>query len=438
MLKHREKLLSALGLDFHVVVTLLMRGWSILAGAVMVVIIPKTLSAHHQGYYFTFLSLLGLQIFFELGLNQVVTQFISKELALSEKDDGSKHRHFARISAALRMLHKWYVLAAILFFVLTASVGAYLFNREASIGTEEWLGPWLLLTACTAVNLYFSPLLAATEGCGMVGQVSRLRMIQGMVGSVVCWLMLLGGLALWAIPAQALVMAISTPYWLNASQHVLKKFQAHAGPTDLNWFKEIFPFQWRLALSWMSGYLMYQLFTPMMFARVGAEAAGKLGLTLTIFNAIQSLGVAWFNARMPAITERLHKATAEESATYFKHTFFRAVGLTLAIALIVSACLYLTGRMGLGLNERLVDLPTVTLIAIGAIANTAIYGAATYMRAHGVEPMLTVSVVAAIATLACVYTLAPKGVFPTMAGQVTITLLLVTPWTYRLLKGYLK
>lgn len=34
----------------------------------------------------------------------------------------------------------------------------------------------------------------------------------------------------------------------------------------VNYFNEIFPYQWRIALSWISGYFIFQLFNPVLFA----------------------------------------------------------------------------------------------------------------------------------------------------------------------------
>ena len=53
------------GLDFHVLVTLLFRGWSIVAGTATIFLLPLWLSPIEQGYYYTFGSVLALQVFFE-------------------------------------------------------------------------------------------------------------------------------------------------------------------------------------------------------------------------------------------------------------------------------------------------------------------------------------------------------------------------------------
>lgn len=431
---------SVLGIDFHIATTLLMRGWTIIAGGVMVVAIPATLSPQQQGYYFTFASLLGLQVFFELGLNQVITQITSKEMAL--RTPGARadtDPHLNRIRSTIFTLRKWYRVAAVLFFFVSLLAGMVLFRREGSLPATDWVGPWLGLAAFTAVNLYFSPMLAVTEGCGQVGQVARLRLGQSMVGFCLTWIGLFAGAGLWAIPLNAFVAIIWTSRWLQDKGHVLRMFgdvRKVVPSQTIDWRREVFPFQWRIAVSWMSGYLMYQLFTPLVFVHLGAATAGQLGLTIAVFTAIQSLGVSWFNARIPAITGYISQGNRKELNTLFGATFVRATGLTLAGCLAVLVAVAAMHTLHLRLATRLVELSTMIVIAVGTVANTAIYGAATYMRAHGKEPMLPVSVTAAVLTLGAAYVASRIGTFETMLSQTVITVVVVLPWTAKLFVDY--
>ena len=77
-----------LGLNYHVLTTLLFRGWSIAAGGATLLLLPIFLDATEQGYYYTFTYVLALQIFFELGLNQVVTQFVMRLRTSTSKPTG--------------------------------------------------------------------------------------------------------------------------------------------------------------------------------------------------------------------------------------------------------------------------------------------------------------------------------------------------------------
>jgi hypothetical protein len=92
------RLKTVAGFDVHILHTLLFRGWNLMAGALSVLLIPFFLSPTQQGFYYTFASILALQVFFELGLNQVIIQLVSHEAAhLTIHDDGTASGEAERI-----------------------------------------------------------------------------------------------------------------------------------------------------------------------------------------------------------------------------------------------------------------------------------------------------------------------------------------------------
>src|SRR5450631_2953866 len=71
----------ATGLDRAIGFTILARGWSTLAGVLTVLLIARFLSPSEQGYYYTFSSLVALQVVFELGFAFVILQLAAHERA---------------------------------------------------------------------------------------------------------------------------------------------------------------------------------------------------------------------------------------------------------------------------------------------------------------------------------------------------------------------
>src|SRR3984893_14237297 len=78
----RHWIRSVLGLDRAVGFTILARFWSSAAGLVTVALIARFLSPAEQGYYYTFGSLVAMQMVFELGFSFVILQLASHERAL--------------------------------------------------------------------------------------------------------------------------------------------------------------------------------------------------------------------------------------------------------------------------------------------------------------------------------------------------------------------
>ena len=214
-----DRLLHLAGLDFHILATLLFRGWSVLAGGATALLIPTFLSPSQQGYYYTFTAVLATQIFFELGLNHVLTQLSSHAAAhLRRKTDGQfegEMRWQSAVVSLLTLSTKWNSLMASLFFVALLIGGGLFFSHKGSLSTSLWLATWIVLVAAAAINLALSAQLAICEGLGEVGQVARLRLSQSMAGYVLLWALLLSGQGLWAATAVPLVSALGTAWWIS-------------------------------------------------------------------------------------------------------------------------------------------------------------------------------------------------------------------------------
>ena len=71
-----NKLLNYLGIDGAIFYTSLGRILQGLGGIITLILISKFMSKEEQGFYYTFSSVLAIQIFFELGLGGILTQFV--------------------------------------------------------------------------------------------------------------------------------------------------------------------------------------------------------------------------------------------------------------------------------------------------------------------------------------------------------------------------
>lgn len=67
----------------------------------------------------------------------------------------------------------------------------------------------------------------------------------------------------------------------------------------VNYFNEIFPYQWRIALSWISGYFIFQLFNPVLFATEGAIVAGQMGMILHALIQYNLISLSWWKHKNP-------------------------------------------------------------------------------------------------------------------------------------------
>lgn len=431
-----------LGLDADTLATLFFRGWSIIAGAVLIIFIPYWLTKIEQGYYYTFASLIALQIFFELGMNQVIVQRVSHDFAhLQLSSDDKLHGpsdRLDRLSSLVSLLRRWYLVAAAAFALSVSAGGAFFLSQNGSLPYTQWMGPWVVLVLATAANLYLSSKLAVREGCGEIKNVARIRFIQSLAGHCVMWTFLSLGFGLWSTPVVPIIAAVVTAYWLSLQENLIGQFQEKSSKktNNLRWIHDIFPFQWRIALSWISGYFIFQLLTPLAFSRQGAIEAGRLGITLAIFNALLTIGMSWVNAKAPVMAAQISRGERSKVNHLFRQITWRASLSTAALAIVALGVLVVLETAAPTVAGRFTSLPVSICIAVVTVTNTFVFSAATYVRAHGEEPMLGVSLVSAFATLLGTLGGSARGLFPMIFMYMLVTVFVSLPWTCLILRRY--
>ena len=135
------------GIDNAIVFTIGLRFWQIIATPITLFLIVKYFSIEEQGFYYTFLSLAGLQVFVELGIGGVLMQFVSYEWAgLAFTKDGyvdGNSLNKERFISLLRFGTKWYLIGGVFLFFFALVIGTTFLGSKPH--QTAWQLPWLLL-----------------------------------------------------------------------------------------------------------------------------------------------------------------------------------------------------------------------------------------------------------------------------------------------------
>lgn len=436
-----------LGLDEQTLPTLALRFWSVFSGLIVLALIPIYLGSEDQGYYYTFASLLSLQVFFELGMNQVIVQLVSHDYAHLRRDDsgllnGDSIR-MARLSSLIRLLDKWYRITATLLFVVLGVGGLVFFSHRGALPLATWLGPWIFLVLATSVNLYLSANLTTLEGCGQLADVAKMRLRYSIAGAAMTWLAFSQGAGLWVTVIQPFAAAAYGFYWLQSNSKTINQFRAYrgsgvAGFAQVSWRRDIFPFQWKVAISWISGYFIFQFFTPVVFSKLGAVEAGKLGMALAVFSALVTVGMSWVNAKVPQMAAHVSLGRRRDLNKIFFAVLSRSMIFSVVGVAIVLSCIQLAFAFNLTVALRLPPMSVLFCLGLVAIANTFIFAAASYMRAHKEEPMLVPSVVSAVVIVILTFSTVQFGALAVIASYMCATVFLSLPWTMIIFLKYHK
>lgn len=407
--------LRALGMDGAVTYAFLGRLTAILGSVGTVLLIVRFLGPVEQGYYYTLLSLVSLQIVFELGFSFVIQQLAAHECVhLELSRDGSvrgEEQAHARLASALQLSVRWYTVAAVAMALVLAPLGFVFFSRNAVAGHAQvaWRAPWIAAVLTSSVSLWCMPFYAFLEGCGHVRAVAAMRFRQAVAGALLAWAPLLMHRGLYS-PAMVMVGQIAVGILYIASHRRLlgKLLHYRSAAAAIHWKQEVWPFQWRIAVSSMCAYFTAQVFIPILFALRGPVEAGQMGMSLSITGYITVLALVWTSTKSTPFGNLIARQEFRELDQIFRRALGQSLMAFVLIALGACAGAALLPVIAPRLAARLVSPQLFAVLVLAAGAKCIIQNLGTLLRSFKTEPFLVQSVVVASATLILVACSAPR------------------------------
>jgi len=388
------------GLSHEVVFSLLLKLWQSGAGLLGLFLIGIYFPPEVQGFYYTFVSLVAMQSFVELGLYLVISNLASHEWSrLSLAKDGSIEgdpQALSRLVSLGRFVFKWYAVAALVFFAL-AGGGGYWFLDKAQAQGIEWQIPWLLHIAFSSLLLCCMPFLSLLEGCEQVAPVAKFKVWQSMASNISFWTAIVAGANLWAAPALSSISAVFCVYYLVVSQrHFFRPFLKPPATVCINWKTEMLPMQWRLGLQGVMNYFVFGLFTPVLFHYHGPVVAGQMGMSLQLIGAAQSIASTWILTKAPRFGILIARCDFKQLDAEWRKATKLAVSVMLLGVALMLGILYLMTWMQLELVSRLLSCLDFSMLAVGAIFSLMGHSISVYLRAHKREVLLNAGMLSGV------------------------------------------
>jgi len=392
------------GLDRAIALTVMARFWSAMAGAVTILLIARFLTPNEQGYYYTFYSLVALQIVFELGFSFVVLQLAAHERAqltflADGRVEGDLVSH-SRLASVLQKAIRWYFVAGLLMAAALLPAGFYFFRAHETAGAVvSWRVPWCLLVIAAMLAFQIDPIFSFLEGCGFVAEVAHRRLTQAVLGSLLAWAAMLTHHGLYSAAMVILgQVIIGLVFLLSSNRRRLLKnllnFPVHEHFVE--WRREIWPFQWRIAISWLCGYFITQLFSPVLFAFQGPVVAGRMGMSLSIASGIGAVSLSWMMTKASPFGAMVARSQFAELDKLFFRTLLQSTILLTAGVIGFFFVLLIAGHNYPKFAMRVLPPWAFALLLLGTIVNHVVCSLALYLRAHKQEPFLMQAVISAI------------------------------------------
>ena len=399
ILQKSRELLHKIEVDRAVFFGILTKVWSIVSGPLTALLIILKFNPELQGYYYTFSSLLALQVFVELGLGTVIIQFASHEWSKLKLDNqgsitGDKHA-LSRLVSLANITFKWYLVGGVI-IAFGLGLGGYLFLKSQA-SNISWSSPWFALCFFTGISVCLIPVWSLLEGCNQVSVVYTYRFIQGIITNLTIWIALFLGAKLWTASISVLVTILfgvaflKYKYW----RFIKELFFSQPIEAHIEWLKEIFPMQWRIALSWISGYFVFSLFTPIIFRYHGAVNAGRFGMTWSLVGVVSAVSGAWLFPKAPKFGILIAKKEYLELDALFLRITKIFIFIMILSALAFWSAVFFLNKISHPFALRLLPLFPTTIFLIAQVMMMSSLPFSVYLRAHKKEPVLFVSLIGA-------------------------------------------
>lgn len=443
MLIALRRIYALAGINANIGWTLLARLAAMVAGVLIIFPIATLLSPMEQGYYFTFSSITGIQVLFELGMTQILVQVTSHEFAFlparqGRSNDAGNVLPAQRLAYFAGFAHRWYLQISLIFGTVCAIGGLIFFWRFGNLPATYWALPWVALSVLTSVNLFLSPRLAFVEGAGFPGKIAALKFSQTVIGYTAMAALLLLGAGLWAAVALPATQMATSTAWLLRDTSVFNFFHPRVRDrrSRPEWRGELLGLQWRVALSWVGGYLSITTLMPLLFAYQGEVEAGKWGLTFSVFSQVSALGLSWITAQTPKLAALVARGERAALDREFFDASLKSTLLSAMACLALFAMIAGTRYFGIALSARLLDLPSAAMIGVATTALGLVYCFVVYVRAHKEEPLVASSLVIGALTTAAAFVASHFGTVYVALSYMLVSAGVNLPWRWAIFRRY--
>jgi hypothetical protein len=399
-----KKIADNIGLERGVLSTISLRLLQIITQLILIFSISYKFSSVELGYYYVLHSYAGMSIFFELGMSAVIMQNAAHESAKISKDQLFRDNNgsLSKLTSLFHFICKWQIIASILFLVIIYSISFFFFNVKQTQENQNilWQVPLFVLLLSISTSIIINGVYSFLEGCLFVYEISIVRIIQNISFIALFVIFIASNLGLLAYGLAQLFSLLIAILFLTRQKvfFVLKNmYRVKPNTNAFNWMKDIFPLQWRVAISSISGYFIFQMANLFAFKYQGPVLSGQLGFTMSLVNGIVAVSSVWSYSRSPMYANLFANNKIKDLQNLFNRTILSSIFtfLSLGIAFFAFKFLFID-YYKLVFTGRLLNNIGTLLVLLYSLCNVIIFSFAAYCRSNKEEPFLAPSVFGAV------------------------------------------
>jgi hypothetical protein len=377
------------------------QAWRLVSGPLTMLMIPLFLTESQQGFWFLFSSLSALAIFADLGFSNIILQFSAHEYAfLSLGEDGEligDQKHLLRLGSFLRFTLKWILTIGVFVFPVIFAIGIWIFVRDGVVAV--YIVPWALFSVGSLLSFVNNSILSYLEGLDKIDEIQRVRLSVAIINTAVIFALLLAKANIYALAIATLVSSLCIFFSIFGTfGKVIRQLWSIGNKDVAEWRKEVIPLFVRYALSFASGYFIFQIYTPLMHYFHGPILGGKVGISLSLVMSVFTMSNIWIYTITPRMNMLVSQKKWDELNSIFRKRLLLSLASFVFIVAGIACFVLLFGHVGIirKIIGRFLPLNSIIILLVCYFIQLMVNSWATYLRAHKQEPYVIPSILSAI------------------------------------------
>jgi O-antigen/teichoic acid export membrane protein len=214
----------------------------------------------------------------------------------------------------------------------------------------------------------------------------------------------MSGCGLYVGPIVALAsIAVSSCYFIIRWRGFFGNFLVKPTQGIISWKKELWPFQWRIGVSWMSGYLLFSIVVPIIFRKVGPVDAGKYGFTMALVTAVANTAGSWSTTKLPQFGMLVAQEDWLGLKKLWRQSSMHALLFAILGSIVMISAFAVLSPIFPMLEERYAGSLVASMLCVCMVAQNFINSCAYLLRAFKKEPYMWPSVIGAVINAALIW-----------------------------------
>jgi len=363
------------------------------------------LTLDEQGIWFTFFSLSAVKTLFDLGFSKIIMFAIANQRKETITENNQLVKQYT-MSAKLSSL----VSQSLIFFIFLSIV--YLFVLQF-LGYRIFSGKmyyyWQIYSIGTSLIFLGSGISSIYMGMNFVKTAQKTLFISSIIQTFVTWIFLINKSGILSLGVGYLISGLLLIILLVTNKYPFIKRAFMKRDVSYNIFKDLYKFQLKYILSWISGYAITNLLIIFMFKFVDGTLAGKYGLTFTIIASVINLSNVPISAKIPTIAQNFGNNNFRDGLSnciiVAKNKYFILVGAMIAIVLLFSTINYFNVY-----TERFLGIIPIVLITLSYLAYDFVGMISMFVRSFMDEPFYKINIVFALICICLLPTILSYGI----------------------------